>query len=322
MANSGIIVYNENDKLVLDNTYKNFYVSREITLSGSGTVSGSFADGEYLAAVGGLTGTTLDAYCENTPGGYSCTVKTYQAGMKIYILSTNIPKTSAGVGLQIFNTNGKKIFDSAVEPAKIIAFGHEEQGLPTDGNYTYAIASGSPVTEKSMDIYYDVQKSHSTKYYPEKTHTVNHVEVWHNEQKYVAETYHYEYVKQSDGSYKMTKIIDTPAHYETVKVVDQKAYTETVVDQEAYTEYTTSWSVMRYAIEKIKKSNFEINGGRISLQQTGYDENKDAAIQISSGSETSKITYPAGAKAPANYTEDYYFTINPTSFLLLDVTGV
>ena len=58
---AGITVYNDNNKIQIDGAYKNLYLSRKITLSGTGTTSGKFADGELLAAVGGTTNQTIDA---------------------------------------------------------------------------------------------------------------------------------------------------------------------------------------------------------------------------------------------------------------------
>lgn len=169
MADSGIIVYNDNSNLVLNNSYVNFYVSRKIGLSGNGVTTGTFQNGEVLAAVGGINATTIDAYCENHPSGWTCTVTGYQQGLYVYVLSTNVPDTAHGVGLELFDDSGKVIFNSNVNPARVLMFGHGETGLPTNSAYRYAIADGAWLTEWSLHLWWDQTVSYAKTEHPAVT---------------------------------------------------------------------------------------------------------------------------------------------------------
>lgn len=196
MSNSGIIVHNNNGDLVLDNSYLNFYLSRKISLTGTRTTTGTFQEGEYIAAVGGLADASLDAYCENTPTGWSCTVKTYKAGIAVYVFSTNIPKRDHGAGMQVYDASGRIIFDSALEPAKVLACGHTAQNLPTGSSYKYAMAVGSPITEQTCATSYSLITSHSQVLHPEETRL--------------------EYQKQPDGSYKWVTVVVKEKYWEYI----------------------------------------------------------------------------------------------------------
>ena len=317
MSNSGIIVYNNDKNLVLDNSYKNFYVSRVITLTGAGTTTGTFASGEYLAAVGGVSSMTIDAYCENTMSGWTCYVKTWQSGLRVYVLSTNVPDTAHGVGLEIWDASGKVIFNSNVNPARVLAFGHTEQGLPTDGSPLYAIAVGSPIYETEYDTTYDQQVRNSETYHPEQWHNVVHPR--ETKLEYVAEKWHYEY-DTSTEPWTMKKVVDEPAHYETVVV--HEAYTEKVIDQEAYTEYTTTTSIYETGTHTETWKNFEIRDGRIVIQQRDLKYGVDINyIPYSTSTETSTLYYPSPAVLPSPISTYSDYVVNPTSFLLVDVRG-
>ena len=52
---AGLTVYNNDNKIQIDGAFKNLQLSRKIVLNGTGDTSGTFADGEVLAAVGGTT---------------------------------------------------------------------------------------------------------------------------------------------------------------------------------------------------------------------------------------------------------------------------
>jgi hypothetical protein len=322
MSNSGIIVYNNSSNLVLDNTYKNFYLSRKIMLSGTGITTGTFASGEYIAAVGGLTGTTLDAFCENTTTGWTCTVNTYQSGMAVFVLSTNIPTTDHGNGLEIRDATGKTIFNSNVEPARILAFGQGEQGIPTGGNYKYAIATGSPVTEKSLNKSYTVDNRYSTIYHQAVTYQQYVAATYKTELQWQDEKYHYDYQRQSDGSYKMVKVIDQEAGFKSVTVVDVPAHYETVTVTEAYTDYIDDYTIWETDLNTTIVSNFRMNSGRIAIGQKSKSESTNTIVS-SSGQLKNQISQSMNIiNAPGSKHEDYAYTINPTSFLLIDVSGL
>lgn len=321
MSNSGIIVYNTAGALVVDNTYKNFYLSRKITLSGTGVTTGTFASGEYIAAVGGLAGTTMDAFCENTPTGWTCTVNTYQSGMAVYVLSTNIPTVEHGNGLEIRDADGKTIFNSNVEPARILSFGQGEQGLATGGNYKYAIATGSPVTERSLNKSYSVKHQYSTVDHPAVTYQQYVPATYKTELQWQEEKFHYEYQRQPDGSYQMVKVVDQAAGYKSVTVVDVPAHYETQVITAAYTDYVDDYTIWETDLYTTLISNFRLNQGRIAIGQKSKTES--SSTTSTSGQLKNQISQSMNViNAPNPMREDYAYTINPTSFLLFDVSGL
>ena len=123
MPEAGMTVYNGNNKIQIDGTYKNLYLSRKISLSGAGTTTGTFSGGEVIAAVGGTGSQTIDAYCVNTPTGWTCTVKTFTSGMCVYVFSTVVSKSTHGVGLQVFNGSGDIVYDSNNKHPLVVGFG-------------------------------------------------------------------------------------------------------------------------------------------------------------------------------------------------------
>lgn len=321
MSNSGIIVYNNNSNLVLDNTYKNFYLSRKIGLSSVGVTTGTFGTGEYIAAVGGLDGTTLDAFCENTPTGWTCTVNTFQTGLAVYVLSTSIPTLDHGAGLEVMDDTGKIIFNSTVEPARILAFGQSEQAIPT-GNYRYAIACGSPVTEKSLYKSFSVDHRYSTVDHPAVTYQQYVPATYKTELQWQDEKFHYEYQRQPDGNYQMVKVIDQAAGFKSVTVVDVPAHYETQVITAAYTEYVDDYTIWETDSYTKKISNYRLNSGRISIGQKSQEQTSNMVVS-SSGTLKNQISQSMNViNAPNPVNEDYAYTINPTSFLLFDVSGL
>lgn len=321
MKNSGITVYNDNNKLVLNDTYKNFYVSRKIELTGTGTTSGTFRDGEYIAAVGGLTDTTIDAYCSNGPKGWTCEVKTFKKGLFVYVLSINIPTREHGEGIQIFDSKGKLIFDSAMEPAIILGCGHNETELPTSAERKYALATGAPTVEKGQDVKYDQHVSYDTKYHPEETHRQYVPEKSHTELVSVPEKGHYEY-DTSKEPWTMKWVVDVPAHNETKKVIDEPAHWETVVDKKAWTEYITSWETWVYYHYWENKHNFGIKDKKIQIiQLSNHEKTKMTTDVWGKGTESSDKPFPVPS-APSGYDTYNLYTVNPTSFLLIDVTNL
>ena len=148
---AGITVYNDNNKIQVDGAYKNLYLSRKITLSGTGTTSGKFADSELLAAVGGTTNQTIDAYCVNTPTGWSCTVNTFKSGMAVYIFSTKLTAAAHGVGLQVFDENGAVVYDSNTKHPNVIGFGQSES--PANSAARPAVAVCAHSRTETTDVY-------------------------------------------------------------------------------------------------------------------------------------------------------------------------
>ncbi|MBQ9698232.1 MAG: hypothetical protein IJV46_06815 [Acidaminococcaceae bacterium] len=148
---AGITVYNDKNKIQIDGAYKNLYLSRKVALSDIGTVSGSFADGELLAAVGGTTSQTIDAYCVNTPTGWSCTVNTFKSGMAVYIFSTKLTAAAHGVGLQVFNENGAVVYDSNTKHPNVIGFGQSEATANSAAKPAVAVCAHSRT--ETTDVY-------------------------------------------------------------------------------------------------------------------------------------------------------------------------
>lgn len=319
MSDSGIIVYNDSNKLVLNNSYKNFYVSRKLPISGTGTTTGTFQNGELLAAVGGINANNIDAYCENGVNGWTCTVKTYQSGLCVCVLSTNVPDTEHGVGLEIFDASGMVIFNSNVNPARVLMFGHNEAVLPTNNSYKYAIATGSHVSLPYYRRSYARNISYSTVYHPAQTHyeapkyemkTIHHPAEYSWQQVYNSTTKQYElqYVKTKDAYDELQWTQVSPGR--------------TVVDKAAYTEYITSWSDTMTEYTSLELKNFSVSNGRIELTTKSFTEKYwSQSSVVSSGKQSSTTGYPGVNPLPNGYDASYAYTINPTSFLLFDVSG-
>lgn len=137
---AGLTIYNDNNKIQIDGNYKNLYLSRKIAITKTGVISGEFSTGECLAAVGGTTAQTIDAYCVNTPTGYNCTVNKVTSGMSIYIFSTTVQQSTHGVGLQVFNDNGAIVYDSNNKHPLVMSFGQQEADPPRATKPAVAVA--------------------------------------------------------------------------------------------------------------------------------------------------------------------------------------
>ena len=288
---SGIRIYNDSNNLVIDENYQNLYVSRKVTLSGTGTTTGTFGSGEVMAAVGGVSGSNLDASCTNTATGWTCRVGTYVSGMCVYVLSKNIPKQDHGVGLQVFNTSGTLVYDSSVKFPKVLACGNTDTSLP-GGNVIYAIACGAPINQWSQSTNHYVQQSNGIDV---RTRTVTK-HVW------VDAVYGYK-----DGKYQ----IITQGHYEDQQV------------QETYYVYTCTWSSYTTVDTSAVVKNFRISSNTAKLVVESSDENHSQTYTAgNSGYLESETGYP---KAPdtaysSNTLEAY--VVNPTSFIVFDVSGI
>lgn len=121
---AGLTVYNNDNKIQIDGAFKNLQLSRKIVLSGTGDTSGTFADGEVLAAVGGTTSQNIDAYCTNTPTGWKCSVKTFVSGMAVYVFTTKATASNHGVGLEVYDDNGVIVYNSNEKHPVVMGFGN------------------------------------------------------------------------------------------------------------------------------------------------------------------------------------------------------
>lgn len=121
---AGLTVYNNDNKIQIDGAFKNLQLSRKIVLNGTGDTSGTFADGEVLAAVGGTTSQNIDAYCTNTPTGWKCSVKTFVSGMAVYVFTTKATASNHGVGLEVYDDNGVIVYNSNEKHPVVMGFGN------------------------------------------------------------------------------------------------------------------------------------------------------------------------------------------------------
>lgn len=155
---AGIAVYNTDKQLVINENYVNLWLSRKVSITGTGTFTGTFDSGETMAAVGGVDAAGgIDAYCENSETGYTCKVMTYRAGMCIYIFSTEQPNREHGYGLQVFNASGKLVYDSSNPSARVILSGTARDVSIPSGHDKVAIAVGQDTQIKQHIEQYDAK---------------------------------------------------------------------------------------------------------------------------------------------------------------------
>ena len=164
---AGLIIYNNDNKIQIDGNYKNFYLSRKIALTGKGVKGGKFADGECLAAVGGTTSQTIDAYCVNTPTGWTCTVNTFTSGMCVYIFSSKVQQSTHGAGLQVFDKNGAIVYDSSNKHPCVYGFGQQEANPARATKPAVAVADDIKIIFSGIGISYGSEQRLETE-------TINH----------------------------------------------------------------------------------------------------------------------------------------------------
>lgn len=245
MAQAGLEV-RSGKALIIDQNYMNLYLSRKIAITEAGTTTGTFEEGEIIAAVGGVDGADIDAFCENNGSGYTCYVKGYQAGLQIYVFSMKQPKRKKGCGLQIFNSTGQLVYDSGNEYAKVlISEANSEEQIPK--NKKVAIMLGFPT--RKIDTTYDTSTgSHQemqTVHHSAVTHTEwqtkykkdlqlvkvpyqEMVQVPYQEWDPLTKTYVTKYRYEFQTKYKEEyQWVDVP-YQELVTVVDKEAYDEIV----------------------------------------------------------------------------------------------
>ena len=257
---AGLIVYNNDYKIQIDSAFVNLHLSRKITLSGTGVTSGTFAQGEFLAAVGGVASQNVDAICVNSPSGWTCTVRSFTAGMCVYVFSTKPTASAHGVGLQVFDDNGNIVYDSNDKHPVVAGFGNAD-GAP----FKTATKPAMAVCQNRRTVYNQVQYEHifeseyeSRQVYhdavygwvDEEYETFEYVDAvyeWvaghyetqyvagHYETQYVAPTYQYNW---QTGQYELTgggyQQVWVPGGYEQVWVP-----AEYVLVTPAHTEFVT-----------------------------------------------------------------------------------
>ena len=207
---AGLTVYNDNNKIQIDGAYKNLYLSRKLSLSQAGTTSGSFADGEVLACVGGTTSQTINAICINSPTGWTCVVKSFTSGMCVYVFGTKVTENAHGIGLQVFDENGNVVFDSNNKHPIVMAFGNKDatpaysatkpaiavcQNRRIDFNQNYVEIRHETFRESRL-VYHQPVYDYVTEEYTEEVWVYDRYEMvaGHYENQWVAGHYENQYV--------------------------------------------------------------------------------------------------------------------------------
>ncbi len=185
MTNAGITVYNDDNKLTVNQTYKNLILKRKIKLidlktaeiSGEDVLVLDLTKDEILVAVGGMTSNNNMLIIQD----YNYEAKRIEfRGVKysededtddeildiedfrnaypnvyVYVfgLDTSTPAQS-GAGLQVFNGNGDCIFDSTKKYMSVKYFGNKKYILPTSTK-RYAICQvGASVAYSTTKGYF------------------------------------------------------------------------------------------------------------------------------------------------------------------------
>ena len=157
MSQSGITVYNTNNNLVLDNTYQNFYLTSVgvkepdyMTNSNNGTKATKYEG--YLSNSMNTVRGTLTSEQRRLP--YEYMLSTNNTLVAVGCSPSNMYKTytfknepqiasAKGVGLQVFDANGKCIYDSNWKRLKVLFFGGSGFKLPTDKELAIITCSSS-----------------------------------------------------------------------------------------------------------------------------------------------------------------------------------
>lgn len=112
--------FTDKGNLQINDVYLNLYLSRKIPIwPGENTIN--FNSGEFIAAIGNGT-RSIDGTIVNS--GSSCFYKLNSSQTQAYVyIFCGSPVESSKSGLQIFNKDGKLIFDSNTKQARVLASG-------------------------------------------------------------------------------------------------------------------------------------------------------------------------------------------------------
>ena len=296
----GIEVRTNDNNLIIDSTYRNLWLSRKIQITAAGTTTGTFSDDECLAAVGGVTG-DIDAYCENTPTGWTCIVKTYKAGLYVYVFSKNPFVSEHGSGLQVFDKSGNCVFDSNKKYAKVVAFGTAPNTYSiSESTKKLAIALGAP---KDYKLYREERTAtmfQGIEWVPAETEKIFHPAEWG---------------WYTDSSGKQVYGVIKDSYWET-KTIKEGYYANT---------YTVTYRTRYYNIEE--KYNYKIVGNTVSSNVRESDHSTYYSWTETGESYSTKTWSAAIAMAQVEAWSYNKHTSNASyvdcqSFLLLDVTGL
>lgn len=151
---AGITIINNDNKLVVDENYMNIRLSRKIPISSTGTFEFSFEENEFLGAIGGDNG-TINAYCENGTSSCNCIVNEIPTtGLTLYIFSMEETENQNENGIQVYNSNGKIIFDSGNLHGKIIKT-NADSDKDISSFSKIAIACGCPSITYAKNVIYN-----------------------------------------------------------------------------------------------------------------------------------------------------------------------
>lgn len=158
--------------------------------------------------------------------------------------------------------------------------------------------------------------------------TVDHLAQTHYEApKYEMKTIHHPAEYSWQQVYNSTTKQYELQYVKTKDAYDELQWTEvspgrTVIDKAAYVEYVTSWSDTMTEYTSLELKNFSVSNGRIELTTKSFTEKYwSQSSVVSSGKQSSTTGYPGVNPLPNGYDASYAYTINPTSFLLFDVSG-
>lgn len=248
---AGMTIYNDDNKIQIDGTYKNLQLSRKIPLTGTGVTGGRFADGECLAAVGGTTSQTINAYCVNTPTGWTCTVNGFVSGMSVYVFTTKVQQSTHGAGLQVFNDNGAIVYDSNNKHPLVMSFGQQEANPPRATKPAVAVADDVKINYRGRGEYDGFEDRLETE-------IINH-----------PAEYGYYYDRELQG------VWDSNGHY-SLEWVEVRKYG---IIKDSWTEVKNQWVryyyIQPYEWNEWNVSNFSLQNGHIkrSTISAGRSEN-------------------------------------------------
>ena len=323
-------VYNGNNKIQIDGTYKNLYLSRKIALTGAGTTSGTFSGGEVIAAVGGNGAQTIDAYCVNTPTGWICTVKSFSSGMCVYVFSTVAQQSAHGAGLQVFNGSGEIVYDSNNKHPLVVGFGQSDSNSVAAAiRPAIAVCNNQRIdyTDKKEWIEYTLEPKNETIFHPAEYGYIT-------KRSYEAVYHPAEY-----GGYWTTGYYDyqwVNGQYQAVWVGPQyvygiikEAYTsyewverqEWGVTKEAWTEFVTYnyWycNIYEAIYVKWRESNFKLSAGKIVTSEVNSGQTGNPTVSL-----IEKYSVSNAGEPWERYSSGFQYrsvVVDTRSWLLFDV---
>lgn len=356
---AGLTVYNNDNILQIDGSFKNLHLSRKIAISGTGDTSGTFADGEVLAAVGGTTSQTINAYCINRPGGWTCKVNSFTSGMAVYVFTTKPTQSTTGVGLQVFDESGNIVYDSndkhplvkgfgarnavpaqATKPALAVCVSrkHEYTEIKTDRTYNGYYESWQEWVQARYD-YVNVTKTRSYYVYPVYEYTTGYYEYvttpGHYENQWVSGGYNWQTGQYDYGHYEYVWVPGTTEaiwhNPERVLVSDGYWATETYTEREwkmveaAHYETAHGWRYYWETYETLvytwSEENFILSSGNITTATVTSGQSRVAGPDLKEKVSADMVSNDYSEYHASRFVEKGII-VDTRSWLLLDVNGL